>query len=796
MEKFFFILCVWLIFPCRIILAQPLKKSLKTEVLSIAVQGFDNQTQSYSKKKIREELQRHNVRWVSHLMAAAITFYQATEQERFLDMGEDVFRCAMQLWKEDEKLMSGRDDFFSIKHVAYAYELLQKFGRLKNREYEEIVIKFAELHFNSQFVTDHNRAQERALGFVRMYNLFPKALQAREWKNYTDTIWNYWYRNKDIDEAATLYSAIHLNDVLTIAQESGRMDLLKNAEIEQWFMRYLHQQAPSGYMPEYGDDYFFAYFDWILVFEKMARVTGNSMFHEAAVKLYKIGLQNLPEKYTKHGWFLRDACEWATLAEFALLQTENTGTFLCQDWGALVTTRTNRYGKRNIPDQLLLAASHVPGSPFVMSDLYANGSHRHSNLRGTINYYETDCCPHFHGVQRHATDVRHGNTVVLMKEEENGFPYGENSNRQQTNCWFTDWVDFSTSTYTSKEDSSMRGFKHVTFRFQNAQPGEKIYIDNVRLYGKAGEKMLHDCNTLEAWGQGVELVDNEKGGKMICITLPDRDIHFFNLYVSADFSLNDYRYIGCDWLHCTSDGRLKSPLSFMIRVYNKVRDTIESYVDEKVGTLCNPNILRVAKAENKGQDSYGEIILDNHCTHGTVLQRHMILTEEGILILQDYLIPGDNTDGFIAGSLWQLYELSEFGENWFATSGGKNIYRDKSNVGKPWRDSSGGEIARRQLLIYFEKQKGFSCGYQKQEYTIKPTTVFSKCRVISHQPVTFVTVVVPYLVGEKAKEVVKCISAETVDGETHVEFMHGKKKVKVELSLSGVWNVSRKRNNQ
>lgn len=791
MKKYILLLCIWMISSCWASAAQLLNFSVSDTPLSIAVKGFDNQTQSYSKKRVERELRKHNVRWVSHLMAAAITFYQATKQERFLDMSEEIFRCAMQLWKEDEELMSGRDDFFSIKHVAYTYERLKTFGRLKGEECKETVIKFAELHFDPQFITDHNRAQERALGFVRMYNLFPEAPQSEEWKKYADAMWNYWYRNKDIDETATLYAAIHLNDILTIAKESGRMDLLKDDRIEQWFARYLHQQAPSGYMPEYGDDYFFAYFDWILVFEKMARVTGNSQFHEAAVKLYKIGLSNLPEKYTKQGWFLRDACEWASLAEVALLPAVEADAIQLSDWGALVTTRTNRYGKSDIPDQLLLAASHVPGSPFVMSDLYANGSHRHSNLRGTINYYETDCCPHFHGVQRHATDMRHGNTVVLMEEEGNGFPYGENSNRWLTNRWFTDWVDFSTAAHISKKDPSMRGFKNITFRFQNGQPGERIYIDNVRLYGKAGERILHDCNKLEAWGKGVELVDNGKGGKMICITLTDRDVHFFNLHVSADFSLSDYRYIGCDWLHCTPDGRQKSPFSFKIRVYNKVKDALESYVDEEVGTLPNPNIVREAKAENKGSDSYGEIILDDHCTDGTVLQRRMVLTAEGVLILQDYLIPGENTDGFVAGSLWQLYQLSESGENWFATSGGKRIYRDESNAGKTWRDSQGNEIARRQLLVYFEKQKEFSYGYQKQEYTIKPTTVFSKCRVAAHKPVTFVMVVIPYRAGEKAVEIVKDISVETINGKSHIEFIHDKKKVKVDLSLSGAWNVSR-----
>ncbi|MCS2584398.1 hypothetical protein NXY00_16590 [Bacteroides sp. BFG-551] len=105
-------------------------------------------------------------------------------------------------------------------------------------------------------------------------------------------MWEFWYRNKDVDETATLYASIHLNDIISIAIESGKVALLKTQEITKWFERYRDQQAPSGYMPEYGDDYFFAYNNWILVFEKMARLTGDASYRKAAWKLFTIGYPN------------------------------------------------------------------------------------------------------------------------------------------------------------------------------------------------------------------------------------------------------------------------------------------------------------------------------------------------------------------------------------------------------------------------------------------------------------------------------------------------------------------------
>lgn len=758
--------------------------------LDIAVEAFKNQTYPYNKERIREEIQNNNVRWISHLMAAAGTFYEATGSDYFLDLSEEIFRCAIDAWEKDERLMRGRDDFFATKHVAATYKLLLKERRLKGDEAKQIVIRFADLHFQPDFIVDHNQGQERALGFIRMYNLFPDAPNASQWKAYTDAMWDFWYRNKDIDETATLYAAIHLNDIISIAHESGRSDLMKTPEIERWFLRYLYQQAPSGYMPEYGDDFFFAYFEWILVFEKMARLTGNASFHEASKKLYRIGLPNLPEKYTKRGWYLRDACEWASIAEVALLPPIEPKDSI-SDWGAIVTTRTNRQGKSGIPDQLLLTPSHVPGAPFVMSDLYAEGAHKHSNLRGTIDYFETDCCPHFHGVQRHATDMRHGNTVILMKEEINGFPFGEDSNRWLTNRWFTDWIDFSSSTHISETDSQMRGFESITFRFQGGQPGEVIYIDNVRLRGKSGEKTLHNCNTLEAWGNGAELVDNPKGGKMIRLTLKNSDIHFFNLKVSADFSLNDYRYIGCDWKHATPDGHEKSKMSFKIRVYNKVRKPVEDYVHEEVGVLFNPNIIRTAFAGNKGLDSYGELILDNHCVDGSTLERRIVLTAEGFLILQDHLLPGEGTEGYTAGSIWQLYTMDEHGENWFSTHGGKRIYRDTPNTRIPWKDASEKDIERRQLLVYLEKQKECTYGFQHQEYTIQPTTVFAKLRVTPHNPLTFVTVVIPYDLKTRTDDVVNSLSVKTVEGISTVKIKNKNKTITVQINQKGSWTIAR-----
>ena len=81
-------LCLWGI----ISVYGNLYPAIDKDPLSIAVEAFDNQTYPYSKERIQKEIQNRNVRWTTHLMSAAGTFYEATGQKRFLNMSEEIFR--------------------------------------------------------------------------------------------------------------------------------------------------------------------------------------------------------------------------------------------------------------------------------------------------------------------------------------------------------------------------------------------------------------------------------------------------------------------------------------------------------------------------------------------------------------------------------------------------------------------------------------------------------------------------------------------------------------------------------
>lgn len=774
--------CIVLLFNILLVGMPIYSQELEIEdFLPKAVSAFDRLTQGYSKARIVREIEKKNVRWMTNLMSASAVLYRATGQVAYLDMAEEVFKTAVVAWQKNDKLMMGQDDFFALRHLTDAYRVLKENGRV-GPQADSIMVRFADLHFQPDYVIDHNRGQARALGFARMCRLFPNALHAEQWRKYVNEVWECWYRNKDVDEAATLYASIHLNDIISIAAETGRIAQLKTPEIKKWFVRYRMQQAPSGYMPEYGDDYFFAYYHWILAFEKMARLTGDSSFRWAAWKLFTIGYQNLDEKkYFKQAWNPRQACDWAVLVEVALLPAFN-GEGTSWDGFPVVTTRTDRNGEEGKSDQLLLRTSVNPGASFVMSDLYAAGTHAHSNLRGSVTYFEVDDNPFFHGLQRHATDVRHGNTVVVMKDSVDGFPFGSRQSRWLTDVWFSDFVDFSRSTKISS-NPFMRGMKRLTFRFQG-EPGEIIYLKNVRLMGAAGERKIPEALDGKCWSRNATLLDCGDRENMIKIVLSDRNVTFVNLDVAMDFDLKEYRYIGCDWKHIAVMNKQKSKLDFMIRAYNKLPLPDEEYVHDEVGTLCNSNILKVARVEQKRKDAYGQIVLADHCVEGTELQRNMVLTEEGILILQDCLQVGPNTEGYVAGSLWQLYSLEESGENWFESAG----------EAKQWRGRDGLQIDRNRLFVYFDKQKKRNYGFQQQEFTVKPITIYAKQPIIPGEHVVFVMVLIPHTLTWRAVDIARSVFVQTDKNEyskVNIVFPD-KRELCVELSKDGMWNVFRK----
>ena len=732
----------------------------KPDYVQTAIRYFDPYMRTYRETQINRMIQTKDVGHLVSYPHRLCLMYKATNDVKYLDRAETVVKSMLTAWQKDGKLIDA-PSFGITKEITECVKVLKENGRL-GAEYDPIIIKLIDRNFSPKEITDHNQIQARVLGAVRAYNLFPKAPNAAKWKVYADTIWDFWYKNRDIDESSSNYEALDLKDAISMAIESGRINLLKTPEIKKWFDRYRDLQSPAGFIPEYGDDYFYAYSNYICVFEQVARLFNDPTYLYAAWKLYYAGLGNINPKI---------GIDAAILTEPVCMPPLNLAPEMLTI-GSLVTTRNNNTGVKNIPNHLLLGASRKLGMPFVMSDVYAKGSHAHSKQRGGINYFEADNYPFYHGVSRHVWDARATNTVVIEKLESNGFPFPDNL-RSLTNKWFTDQLELTASPVISKSDSTLRSFKTISFRIANVEKGAEIYIDNLRLEGRAGVKMLQtfDVETGFPNNKNVELTDDEVTGKCIKITQPTNGVNLIGLKVPVDFSLKDYKYIKLDWKHKSPKNTAKEDIEFIVRTEN---------VGSAMGDLDNQNKVLHAETNVKKDDCFGEIVLDNHFVSNTKLTRRMVLTQEGVLVLQDYVEPGEEAIGMTAGVIWQMYKApAKQGVNWF------NAPSEKA-----WSDMFG-KPKDKELLVYFEQAEGRTYGGQQMDYTIKPYTVHAKQFIKGKQPLTFTTILIPHSPTDDVEEIQKSIVSVTSDRVSTISLTLNKKKINIQINKDKSWKVDR-----
>lgn len=734
----------------------------KPDYLQTAIQYFDPMMRNYSDAKIESMLQSTGIDHLATYPFRLAIMYRATKDIKYLNRLEEVIKIMVNAWEKNEKSMNG-GTFATTREITEMIKIVKENGQWKT-EYDPIFIKLIDKNFTHNEITDHNQIQAKALGAVRAYNLYPNAPNAAQWKAYADTIWNFWYKNKDIDESSTNYEGLDLKDVISMAEESGRIELLKTREIRKWFERYRDLQAPSGFLPEIADDHFFTYETFICVYEKLARLYNDPTYLYAAWKLYNTGLRNLTPKF---------GMDAAVLTEAAYLPPTNLKPEMPKAQSS-VSTRTNKLGEKNIPNHLILAASRNLGMPCVVSDLYAKGSHAHSKQRGGINYFEADNYPVYHAVSRHVWDARATNTVVIEKAEKDGFPFSESNVRSLTNKWFTDQLELTGGPIVNNNDSSIRSFKTVQFRIGNLKKGAQVYIDNVRLEGKAGVKMLQsfDVETGMPNNPNAQLTDDALNGKALKLTLPSNGVYLVWITVPTEISLKDYKYIRLDWKHKAFNNAPKEDIEFVVR--NEVGGGT-------MGDMDNQNKLLYAETNVKGEDCFGEIVLGDHFVSDTKLTRRMVLTKEGVLVLQDYVEPSEEANGMAAGAIWQLYtQPNKQGDNWF-----------NAPSEKQWADMTG-NTKDKELLVHFEQADGRSFGVHQEDYTVKPFVVHAKQIVNSNSPVTFTSVLVPHNPDVSVEDIEKTIVTSTKGRDSKISLKINGKQVSVQINKDKNWKVERK----
>ena len=100
---------------------------------------------------------------------------------------------------------------------------------------------------------DHNRAICAATGLAAAARLFPDAPRADAWRTYATAVWNDWYAHRDTTENAPNYNAIVSAYLFLLAEQTGRLDLMRDPAVRAIYARWRDQVSPAGLIAGYGD---------------------------------------------------------------------------------------------------------------------------------------------------------------------------------------------------------------------------------------------------------------------------------------------------------------------------------------------------------------------------------------------------------------------------------------------------------------------------------------------------------------------------------------------------------------
>lgn len=741
-----------------------------------------------------------DIRKSTNFAALSWRMYVQTGKQEALDSCKKTWDILFEEWRKHPDLYrkSQLNSFFIGESLMITYEGLKQKGLVTSDE--EAILKEALKVINVYQAGDNNQALSRIVGTIHSLKAFPDHPDAAKWKTNVDRVWNNWYRNKDNTENASGYTSISLMQTIKIAKLWGLEKDLQDPDVRAMFTRYRDMVTPAGAIPEYGDDYFMEWTNWMYVFENAARMYNDPSFLTAAQKVYQFGtshfpLSNDPANYSAN---LDNLSVLFWMSD--LLYVEPT-TLKPADWDhKSAVLRRNEPGNPKAIDKMILSASGKPGAPFVMSELFGRGSHAHLNRIGAIQYYETGGIPLYHGMARHNKGATDSNAVAMLPQiSSHNYPYGESN--FEPDVWYTESIpSHLLNLYVEEPGNSanpdMGTFKDLNLRLDagtsdSSMPFDLI-IDNLRLEGPAGVLKIDDFESLGSrWTRADQpfllAKESTSGKSALQVAVKPKANLFYTARESYNltFNIKDYTTIKYDW-------KYKAPartISFIFRINN------DSGLDTQPGDVNAMPVVKDARTEDRAKDSYGEYTLNNYFGYDTSLTRKMVLTEEGYLIVQDRLLPGTTTDGFVAGPVWQQYSPGEKGAHWFDSPGEMKAAAGSQRV--PWKTSDGTTVQPMNVLTYFESEEGRSYGTTPASVTNNPTpaaTAYVKQLVHAGQPVTFVSVLVPHGTDEAAAEVAERISVQTSGEQDSVVVIkpRGKDQQTVQILIKAAdWNVNR-----
>lgn len=662
-----------------------------------------------------DRFKKSDPRRIANRAQEAWEAYELTGDARYARTADQLVNYLARTWQEKPAWIPGWC-FFSQEPLLKAAAGLSQADALEADTREQL-LKFSRQVARRQLGTD-NQALSRQAGVAQAIQLFPESKAVAQWKKYLDDGWAELLALEDFDENATGYNAIGLRAALEIAGQTGREEDLRRPDLRRAFERFRDLQTPSGSWPEYGDHYFGNDLDphALEAMEKAARLYQDPTFLTAAWKhFWRTGGQS-PSLRTRDAKQAANI-KWVTeLGEAPFAPAPLSA-------GSLITLRHTPQG-RDRWDKMVLSPNRLPGSPYVLLDLYCDGYHAHQNRWGAVLYYEADGIPLFHGLSRHATGAEHANMVILRPVGE-AFPLG--SSDQEPDTWKTASFPTRDLEPVTGEEGKGRKLSDVTFRLDPRRTkGLEVFVDNIRLEGPAGVRLVEDFEGISRGFPRSEEATSGEHGVLLPVGKTRQKFWRPRPAYEVAFDSTQYTELKFDWKYrAQQDGEF----SFIFRV--------PGIHNGPVRFLNDAPVLKMAEITEARGANYGELWLNDYMSPSTTLRRELLLLDSGPLLIRDTLLPGAAAAGMQGGPIWHLYSLRARGRNWFAGGNSQDVW--------PYPDQGRTPFAPRELLVVYAPEPDMSFGQVTSKITsFEPSTTFAKAKLEPGRAVQFLTVLLPY----------------------------------------------------
>lgn len=682
------------------------------------------------------------------------------------------------------ELLSVQGDFHVQRALGLLVLDLKDLG-LSKAAHDQVLKSFARMTWDNFLQKnkgeDHNIALAEALSCAAFVNYFKNdpSMDSAPIQKFLAKYWSLIKETGDLDEDATNYTSLGIIHCIELARMLGHEDDLVSPGFRRMFERLRNVVSPSGLLPEWGDSYFDTkrtYLDFLLLCEYAAVIYNDPTFLTVARRLYD------PEFLV-----LAQPDSWGrgiSLFDMNL----STSQPLPLPLSSMVDYRVNRISAKPVVDKLILRTGTQPGDAMVFMDLYASGSHCHPNKGPSVAYYEVDGVPLYHNLGRHGVKSAIAANNFWALDAKLPFP-----GVWKPGEWFTMTIPKDYMLHIQSDQLKigaglfLRNFPRTGTR--------ELWFDNLRLEGKAGIKMIDGFEDKKQWSDnlfdapGIKIEsssDRSEGNASQCVN--------WGVLKGLGYTRNLAEMSNLTFSPDEFD-KIRIDLKYTgIRPYFHFRQLCEQ-ID--VGDQMLPYTLASARADQKGKDAYGEAMYSRYIIARAKLERRLVLTTEGCLIVHDRWTTVDPGASMNAGQLWQLYAIIESGPDWFCS--------DDDGVYKIPDGNGGMKSVSRRMVVKFASNNETKTFVEKIDQPChipnpkgrpmdKFFTVGSKRLVRAGEEAAFTMVVVPNDPDIDPGKIASAIKfKDRKNGvDVEVKLPNTRKPIRVSISKDSSWKVVRK----